>query len=101
MSYSRWLNSCWYIYYCASSGDTLEEQRVSINGMIFTFPEICKMYEMDDWELLKGDEWSPNWDIIPPEHDHLRDCVRAFIEDATEEYPQLPDEEDMLGGGGD
>lgn len=41
MSYSRWSNSVWYTYYNVSSGDTLDEQRFTVEGCkTFTYKEL-------------------------------------------------------------
>ena len=78
MSYSRWLNSDWYIF---SSGDgTLSIWHAGEDKVpSFTYEEVKRMYEEDDWaELFDNNDIS-----AMTEKSVLIASVEAWFEDES------------------
>jgi hypothetical protein len=72
MSYSRWSFSKWYVYWDTSSGDTLDDQVLSIDDDKFTYVEL--KHHLDRALLeINGDE-------------ELRGYVKEWLEDVELEF---------------
>ena len=86
MSYSRWSNSRWYIYWSSGeSGEDKEEQVLSINdvgGYIFEFS--YKELKDSKEEIFKkiGDEVGVNLQELLK----LKEGVNKFMKSVDEEY---------------
>jgi hypothetical protein len=116
MSYSRWLNSIWYTFWCASSGDTKDEQVFYICDFRpspqFTYKEIKE--DIEDCIRRVVDVYSDTFyghlleDVVENEYgerefkykevdypaqefteaqlEELRGYMRQFVQDVEEEY---------------
>lgn len=74
--------SCWYIYYTTHSGDTKEDQAVSINlaggeSVVLTYDDVVSRMERDYWDDLFPDR---------PQRDVFDSALKSWIEDVEEEY---------------
>lgn len=87
MSYSRWGDSNWYIFWSGSENEgeeTINTQQLSIwyagssFNPDFLYPEVVFMYETQNWSKL-----APDMDI--DEVDVLNRCVKQWIDDMKSE----------------
>ena len=96
MSYSRWSNSAWYSFYNVSSGDTRDEQVLSL------------WYDMDhiidltyaDLQDVTAASIVEMYDCTDAEADEAMQYIAYFMQDAEEEYPdalQILDKIDKIG----
>ena len=82
------VESAWEILHSASSGQSLDEQVLSVrnayNGsepVLYRLPEIRALVQNDLWCDL------PAWDSATPvDQDHCKDCIREFVEDVVTSY---------------
>lgn len=92
MSYCRWSNSDWYIFWNSSSGDTLESQVLSIWYSMdamrdFTYPEVRRMLQEDDWSDLGVPDAGPGIESMPDSQALLTSVV-SWMENVQQEYIQ-------------
>ena len=87
MSYARWSDSEWYIFwYCSGAGsDVLSEQQLAIwlnldYSLVFDYAEAKRLHEADAWEEVFDDI---------PERDVLNRCVARWLTVVEEECGDL------------
>ena len=95
MAYSRWLDSVWYTYHCASSGDTRDDQTLWVGH------KHIKGSERIGYKLLK-DVYLPSsviriifGDRFPEatteELEELENYIFSFMQDVEGQYPDETD----------
>lgn len=92
MSYSRWSNSCWYIWWDTSSGKDLLSQVLCAAGTLkhsvnLTFLEVYTILRLQDFSPLRPTGLL-DADGQPQERETLEECLREFIKDALYDYDE-------------
>lgn len=83
MSYSRWGFSSWYAFYNSCSGDTLDEQVLSL---WYSFDEL------KDWSYTQLKDADKQWiidnygDISNDDIDQALEIIKLFKEDCEKDY---------------
>lgn len=91
MSYSRWMYSRWYTFWCVASEDTIEDRDNAIFEIctVARFPASALREDMDaclnhvKQIVYESEERMPR----PREMEELREYMQEFLKDVDEEYP--------------
>ena len=82
MSYSRWINSCWYTYWCTSDATKKEDEIFSVTSEYnFTYKEIKE--NINNFKVLKK-HFSGIY--TQEEYKELKSYMFEFIKDVEDEY---------------
>ena len=82
MSYSRWSNSCFYTFWCASKATCRDEEIFDVCAVkSFTYKEL-----VDDIDACITDIKNIETDHTEEELKELKGYMLEFIEDVKEEY---------------
>ena len=91
MAYSRWLDSVWYTYYCASSGDTRDDQTLWVGHKYSNGSERVGYKLLKDVYLpssvistIFGDRFP---EATTEELEELENYIFWFMDDVEENYP--------------
>jgi len=93
MAYSRWSNSVWYTYHCATSGDTRDDQSLWIGHRNTSGSCRVDYEDLRDVYLPSNDDDIPNPmrkffpEATTEELDELENYIFWFMDDVEEDYP--------------
>ena len=85
MSYSRWIGSVWYTFWCAAPRAAAENRE---NALF----EVCAVKQFTAEQLRKdldacAQECVEKDDATPEEGEELKSYMRYFLADVDKEYP--------------
>lgn len=89
MSYSRWGDSSWYVFWNTSSGSTIEAQVLSawysIDKCIdWTYTQVMELFANTPDYIIKLIEWK--YDCSPDEASELQELMQDWVSDVRKRF---------------